>query len=480
MTSTQSTHSTHSTQQVHETPPKTMLVGDNDSDSDNDSYSDLIPIVTRLTHNACGLLAVHSCLLALVDESGSSLQIFPSQLAPAHAVREPEEQYRLEHVPLQPGEGIDGRVIQSRRPVVIEDLAQVVSTLHLQSTLLWLGLEPEHATGSLVCLPLLDGERCPGTLTLYLPALHAFTTERLAQCALFAEQAALTLTSIQLARAAQISKEQQERKQAHFISLITHELRSPLNAINGYLELALSGAGGELNTEQFEFVQRARSGSEQLYSLLEDLLLISRADAGHLHLNRDIITLPPVIENAVEELELTAADNGIVIEVQIPRQLPRLYADAVRLQQILRNLLNNALHFTPTGGHVLISATVEERKIEEAGEADTVERAETDTERAAGHIVSVADESDSDDERIQKVICLQIRDSGRGIAPEYHQRIFERFYQVKEEEELRAGGQGLGLAIVKMIVELHGGSVEVESEPGLGSIFLCRLPCLFS
>ncbi|BCL81545.1 HAMP domain-containing histidine kinase [Ktedonobacteria bacterium brp13] len=414
------------------------------------------------------------------------MQIFASQRTRPDAVREPEEQHRLEHVPLQPGEGIDGRVIQSRRPVVIEDLTQVVSTLHLQSTLQWLGLEPEHTTGSLVCLPLLDGERCPGTLTLYLPALHAFTTERLAQCALFAEQAVLTLTSIQQARAAQISKEQQERKQAHFISLITHELRSPLNAINGYLELALSGAGGELNTEQFEFVQRARSGSEQLYSILEDLLLISRADAGHLHLNRDIITLPPVIENAVEELELTAADNGIVIEVQIPRQLPRLYADAVRLQQILRNLLNNALHFTPTGGHVLISATVEEREIEEAGKEETiktaeiVEGAEKDTKQATGHVVSVADESDSDDERIQKVICLQIRDSGRGIAPEYHQRIFERFYQVKGEEELRAGGQGLGLAIVKMIVELHGGSVEVESQPGLGSTFLCRLPCLFS
>ena len=100
-----------------------------------------------------------------------------------------------------------------------------------------------------------------------------------------------------------------ERLKAHFISMITHELRSPLNTINGYLDLALEGIGGELNQQQREFVQRARAGSERLYALIEDLLLISRADAGQLRLNRDFIRLPEIIAHAIEELELIAMDN---------------------------------------------------------------------------------------------------------------------------------------------------------------------------
>ncbi|GER88357.1 hypothetical protein KDW_25190 [Dictyobacter vulcani] len=147
------------------------------------------------------------------------------------------------------------------------------------------------------------------------------------------------------------------RSKAKFLSMITHELRSPLNAINGYLDLLLTGVGGELTNEQREFAQRARAGSENLYALLEDLLLISRADSGQMRLNRELIHLPEVIENAVEELELTAVDNGIQMHVDIAPDLPRLYADAVRLQQVLRNLINNALRFTPFGGRVSISVS---------------------------------------------------------------------------------------------------------------------------
>src|SRR5689334_17605307 len=104
-------------------------------------------------------------------------------------------------------------------------------------------------------------------------------------------------------------REEIERFKAHFISMITHELRSPINTINGYLDLALEGVAGELNQQQREFVQRARGGSERLYALIEDLLFISRADAGQLRLNCDVILLPEIIDHAIEELELIAIDN---------------------------------------------------------------------------------------------------------------------------------------------------------------------------
>lgn len=239
------------------------------------------------------------------------------------------------------------------------------------------------------------------------------------------------------------------RMKAHFISMITHELRSPLNSINGYLDLALTGIAGELNDQLHEFLLRARSGSEHLYALLEDLLLISRADAGQWRLSRELIDLREIIDNAVEELELTARDNNLTITIADTPQLPSIYADAVRIQQVLRNLINNALRFTPSGGEITIAAHVQENTYEGISQEHT------------------------------RVIVLQVNDTGCGIAPEFLERIFDRFYQVPGSTMSRKG-QGLGLAIVKMIVELHRGLIQVESTPGQGSTFTCILPCLLS
>lgn len=241
------------------------------------------------------------------------------------------------------------------------------------------------------------------------------------------------------------------RMKANFISMITHELRSPLNAINGYLDLALSGVAGELNDQLREFLQRSRSGSEQLYGLVEDLLLVSRADAGQLRLSREVISLNDVITDAVEELELTATDRGIQLSVDIADDFPQLYADPVRMQQVLRNLISNALRFTSPGGSVTVAATQE-------------------------YVTGGSEETDDRDVRIVKLL---VKDTGCGIAPEHQQRIFERFYQV-QQTAVRVTGQGLGLAIVKMIIELHGGTVSVESVVGEGSTFTSVLPCVLS
>ncbi len=128
------------------------------------------------------------------------------------------------------------------------------------------------------------------------------------------------------------------------------------------------------------------------------------------------------------------------------------------MQQVLRNLLNNALQFTDSGGEVTITTTVDE----------------------TAYMLSSATSSnfDAGGDELQRMIKLQVHDTGCGIAPEFHTRIFERFFQVPNERTRHVGGQGLGLAIVKMIVELHGGSVTLESVPEQGSTFVCMLPCL--
>jgi two-component system phosphate regulon sensor histidine kinase PhoR len=254
------------------------------------------------------------------------------------------------------------------------------------------------------------------------------------------------------------------RLKSNFLSMITHELRSPLNSIHGYLDLALTGMGGDLNEQQREFVQRARSSSEHLYALIEDLLLIARADSGQARLTRALVSLQEIVANAIEELELTATDNAIAIIVDIPHDFPPIYADAVRMQQVLRNLISNALRFTPSGGTVTISAT-------SADPTDPTDQLDND----GSDPLLPAEES--------KLLKLEVSDTGPGIAPEQQQRIFERFYQIPQPTSGRTNGLGLGLAIVKMIVELHGGHVSVTStqeQPQHGSTFTCLLPCLLA
>jgi len=255
-------------------------------------------------------------------------------------------------------------------------------------------------------------------------------------------QVALSITPIQTDRGWQalvIARDttplrEMDRMKANFISMVTHELRTPLNAINGYLDLALEGVAGELNERLHEFVRRARSSSEHLTSLVDDLLLISRADAGQFRLNIGQANLSAIIKEAIEEVELLAADAKVKLVARLAPELPPFPGDEGRLKQVVRNLLTNAIKFTPEGGQVTLVGEARRNQIE-----------------------------------------IAIHDTGRGIPPEHLLRIFERFYQVARGQGSR-GGQGLGLAIVKTIVERHHGSISVESSPGEGSTFTVSLP----
>lgn len=341
--------------------------------------------------------------------------------------------------------------------------------------------ESEQTTTEMaeMAVPLISKNMLYGVL--WLTRAASFSSDEFRQVRHLGTMAAATLENMTLFQEVRSEQEEMKRMKASFLSQVAHELRSPINAINGYLDLTLEGIAGELSEQQHEFIQRARAGSEHLYALVEDLLLIARADAGQLHLNRALIRLPEVIENAVEEMELTASDNGVTIEVEIAPELPRLYADAIRLQQVLRNLLSNALRFTAKGGHVTVSAHLGQQDDKvganlEVGARFTSSRGLVN--RAPTIPVPAIPSEEEEDEEEGGVIELEVSDTGVGIAPENQQRIFERFFQIGQGSRGRASGQGLGLAIVKMIVELHGGSVTVKSKPEEGSTFVCTLPCL--
>jgi signal transduction histidine kinase len=406
-----------------------------------DESRELTNVLQRIVENAGVLLEVRNCSVALSDAKG--MTIVTRATRPGHGHSHRSARSRL-------NEDVAGWVAEHREPLVIDNVR----------------LDPRFkrqgrtAIGSMICIPLVDQGTFMGLLTATSPLTDAFSLRQVKVLTMVAEQILLAMTN---ARYAQQLREASGVK-AKFFSLVSHELRAPLNSINGYLDLALAGAAGELNEQQREFMQRARAGSEHLYALIEDLLFISRADAGQLHLNREEISLEEIITDAIEQLEITAVDNDIAITVDVAEDVPPVWADSVRMQQVLRNLISNALRFTSAGGSISVAASrvgnVESRFIEDLPQE--------------GRFIEHVPAPGSEDE----IVEIAVHDTGCGIAAEYQQRIFERFYQVPRSSGGRTSGQGLGLAVVKMIVELHGGRVSIESTPGEGSKFSFTLPCL--
>lgn len=385
--------------------------------SNGGESSALARIIQQTIHNAAELLSLDDCVLALLNDTGTHLLVLATSRDDAV-----DEQIAL---PLHQG------------PLV--DFARRRETLVLRAMNLDARLQPlaGDATCVLVLQPLLDQQQWLGALIANSASPTAFSPGQLRALALFGEQITLAMHNAYQAALVRDAS----RMKTNFLSLVTHELRSPLNTINGYLDLLLEGIAGEINEQQQEFIRRARSSSEHLYALLEDLLLTSRADTGQLRLNRAPASLVELVTGAVDELEVTALDSKVSLATDLAADLPILLVDSVRLQQVLRNLLINALRFTPAGGCVTISARLLPAR--QQGERQFIE--------------------------------IRVCDTGIGIAPEYHTRIFERFFQVPRSEGGRTGGQGLGLAIVKMIIELHGGQVRVESAPAQGSTFVFTL-----
>jgi signal transduction histidine kinase len=395
-----------------------------------DEMQELEGTLQQIVHNLGALLQLERCSVALLD----SHQHKPVTLATFQKL-----EHRSRLTLSQEFDGMANWVAQHHEALVINNTSHDSPYKYTDHTL----------TGSVATVPLIDRDNFFGTLTVNSSETYAFGSPEMHLLTIFASQATLTIIN---AYQAAVARRDAARMKANFLSMITHELRAPLNSINGYLDLALEGIAGELNQQQHEFVQRARAGSEHLYALIEDLLLISRADAGQLRLNPQAINLPELIAYAIEDLQLISMDNEITTTIEIASDFPPINADPVRMQQVLRNLIHNALRFTPPGGDVIISARVINN---------------TSDNLSAASIGTIED---------QRKIEVLVRDTGLGIASKYQERIFERFFQIPIVDTGRTSGQGLGLAIAKMIVELHGGQITVESMPGLGSTFKCTLP----
>jgi len=225
-----------------------------------------------------------------------------------------------------------------------------------------------------------------------------------------------------------------ERVRQDFVANVSHEFRTPLTAIQGFAETLLAGAL-EDPANRRRFVEIIREHATRLARLTEDLLKLSRIEAGQLKLEFRPVSVTQLIESCVETAQLKAVPRQLALQVRLPEGLPPVRGDANNLQEVLQNLLDNALQYTPAGGKIEVSALCSDGRV----------------------VVTVAD-------------------TGIGIPQVEQERIFERFYRVDAARSREAGGTGLGLSIARHIMEAHGGRLWVESAVGEGSRFHFSLP----
>jgi signal transduction histidine kinase/ActR/RegA family two-component response regulator len=232
-----------------------------------------------------------------------------------------------------------------------------------------------------------------------------------------------------------------DRLKDEFMAVVSHELRTPLTAISGYADILLRRLSGPLNERQERQVTGVREAARRLLALINDLLDVSKLESGTLDLHPTALDPAGAIDRAVASVRVIGANKGVNVQARSPaKDLPAVCADDERLQQILSNLLTNALKFTPEGGSVWISADVEQGTS-------------------------------------KPEIVFRVQDTGVGLAPGQESRIWDRFYQVESSATRRFGGAGLGLSIVRSLTEQQGGWVEASSAGvNLGSTFAVHLP----
>jgi signal transduction histidine kinase len=226
-----------------------------------------------------------------------------------------------------------------------------------------------------------------------------------------------------------------DKIKSNFLNITSHELRTPISAIKGYIQMILKEKLGEINDEQKKSLEIALRNANRLDNLIQDLLDISRLDSGRMKFIPEKTNINNMIKETVETMKTLADKKQIKINTMIDQNLPDLTIDGERIKQVIINLLNNAIKFSPNSSTIKIYVR-----------------------------------------KKQDEILVEIEDLGRGIPENQKDNIFDAFYQVKSNEDKKLGGVGLGLAISRGIILAHGGRIWIESTIGKGSKFTFTLP----
>ncbi len=318
----------------------------------------------------------------------------------------------------------------------------------------------QHQPKSILCLSILDRGNSTGILYLHNQTTsHIFTHDRLQVLNLLCTQAAISLTNAQLFEErkqaeAQLQQTNTElvratRLKDEFLATMSHELRTPLNAILGMSVGLQSSVFGPITDRQIKALQTIERSGNHLLELINDILDVAKIEAGQLSLSCDSIAVVPLCNSSLTFIQSQALSKQITLETKLPDRLPKLWIEERRIRQVLINLLSNAVKFTPVGG--CITLTVRQERDFHADLSSAIP---------------------------PNYLRISVIDTGIGIAPEHRQQLFQPFIQVDSTLNRKYEGTGLGLVLVKRIVELHGGSVELTSQVGVGSCFSIDLPCV--
>jgi GAF domain-containing protein len=338
----------------------------------------------------------------------------------------------LRAAPLRKGEGVSGRAAEVGEAVQVPDITQPSA---YQSGVRDITIQAGYR--AVLSVPLLREDEIIGSLILIRKTPGEFSAEIVELLKTFATQSALAIQNARLFREIEDKGRELELASKHksqFLANMSHELRTPLNAILGYTELLLDGIYGEVSEKARETMGRIERSGRHLLALINDVLDLSKIEAGQLTLSLVDYSLTEIVNTVVTAMEPLAAEKGLALRVALDPGLPLAHGDDRRLSQVLLNLVGNAVKFT------------------DAGEV-----------RIEGRVSDGA-------------FLISVSDTGPGIAEEHQARIFDEFQQVDSSNTRKKGGTGLGLSIARRILALHGGRIWVESTPAHGATFSFTLP----
>jgi signal transduction histidine kinase len=350
----------------------------------------------------------------------------------SHGAPSEWNEYMRSH-PIEPGRGtVTGRVLLEGKPVHIPDV---------QADPEYTMVDVARRTGyhTNLGLPLLREGNPIGVIVLMRLTVRPFTDKQIELATTFADQAVIAIENVRLFDEIRDKSRQLEEASQHksqFLANMSHELRTPLNAILGYTELMADGAYGEPSEKMLGILKRLEANGRHLLGLINDVLDLSKIGAGQLVLELSDYCIQDIAQTVRSTLEPLAADKKLAFKVDVASQLPPGRGDGRRLTQVLINLVGNAIKFTDAG-EVAIKA---------------------EAHNGSFHV--------------------SVRDTGPGISSADQAKLFQEFQQADNAITKKKGGTGLGLAISKRIIEMHGGKIWVESQPGQGSTFAFTLPVI--
>jgi signal transduction histidine kinase len=313
---------------------------------------------------------------------------------------------------------------------------------HIEDTLSDPTYDRAHAVAGgwrrMLGVPLLREGTAVGAIVVTWPTPGKTPERHVAILKTFADQAVLAIENVRLFKEIQEKGRQLETANKHkseFLANMSHELRTPLNAIIGFSDLLLERMFGELNAKQENYVRNIHASGKHLLSLINDILDLSKIEAGRMELDLSKVHIPSALQNAMMLIRERAQRQNIALSCIVDPQVTDISADERKFKQIMLNLLSNAVKFTPEGGRVDVDARLLDDHLE-----------------------------------------VSVKDTGMGIAKQNQQAAFEEFRQVGRQYSGKQEGTGLGLALTRRFVELHGGTIRLESELGKGSTLTFTIP----